>query len=59
MDASDVAKAVDAAQATFETFRKIPARDRARMLRAYNDVVLAHKEDLATIIVAENGKPRR
>jgi len=59
MDASDASDAVAAAQAAFAEFSATPGRNRARMLRAYNDILLANKADLAAIIVAENGKPCR
>lgn len=57
MDASDSSDAVAAALKAFPEFSVTPARNRARMLRAFNDVLLANKADLAAIIVAENGKP--
>lgn len=57
MDTKDVERSVTAAQTAFQTFRKISGRERARMLRAYNDIILANAEDFAKIIVAENGKP--
>jgi succinate-semialdehyde dehydrogenase/glutarate-semialdehyde dehydrogenase len=57
MDASDSSDAVAAALKAFPEFSATPARNRARMLRSYNDILLANKADFAAIIVAENGKP--
>jgi Aldehyde dehydrogenase family len=59
MDADDCRDAIAAALTAFSSFKKTTARERARMLRAYNDVIMAAKDDLATIIVAENGKPSK
>jgi acyl-CoA reductase-like NAD-dependent aldehyde dehydrogenase len=57
MDDADASDAVAAAKAAFPSFSSLPARSRARMLRAYSDILLANRADLAAIIVAENGKP--
>lgn len=59
MNSEDVTLAVDAAEQAFKTFRKVPARERARMLRKFNDLLLENKADLAALIVAENGKPQK
>ncbi len=58
MDRDDALEAIASCQKTFEgPWRKTTARERARLLRKYNDLVLENKEDLAKLIVAENGKP--
>jgi len=53
----DAEKAVAAAHGAFADFKKTTARSRARMLRQLNDLLLENQEDIARLIVAENGKP--
>jgi succinate-semialdehyde dehydrogenase/glutarate-semialdehyde dehydrogenase len=49
--------AVDAAHAAFPAWRKTPAKQRAQILKRWNDLVLAHQEDLGRLISREQGKP--
>lgn len=56
MGATDAAVAVDAAHEAFKTFKKTTGRERARMLRKWNDLNLKHIDDLALILTLENGK---
>lgn len=56
MNAVDVDKAVAAAHAAFQTYKKTSARQRARWLRKWSDLCLAHIDDLALILTLENGK---
>ncbi|MBK5926819.1 NAD-dependent succinate-semialdehyde dehydrogenase [Rhodobaculum claviforme] len=49
--------AVDAAQAAFALWSVTLPQDRAALLRRWHDLILAHREDLARIMVAEQGKP--
>jgi aspartate-semialdehyde dehydrogenase len=49
--------AVDAAQAAFAGWSMTLPQDRAVILRRWFDLMIAHKEDLARIMVAEQGKP--
>ena len=53
----DVEKAIEAASEAFPTFRKTLARQRARMLRRWYELMQENAEDLATLITWENGKP--
>ncbi|PGH14701.1 hypothetical protein AJ79_02867 [Helicocarpus griseus UAMH5409] len=53
----DTQKAIDAAVAAFPSFRKTLARERARMLRRWYQLMMDNAEDLATLITWENGKP--
>ena len=53
----DVKTAIDSASTAFKSFRHTTPRERANLLRCWNDLVLENKEDLATIITWENGKP--
>ncbi|KAK2062092.1 succinate-semialdehyde dehydrogenase [Colletotrichum caudatum] len=56
-DEEDTEASILAAHDAFKTYRKTPARTRARLLRKWYDLMTEHAEDLATIIALENGKP--
>ena len=49
--------AVDAADAAFPAWSGLLPQERTDILRRWYDLVLAHKEDLARIMVLEQGKP--
>jgi succinate-semialdehyde dehydrogenase/glutarate-semialdehyde dehydrogenase len=55
--AIDAERALDAAQAAFESWRKTPAKSRAQLIKKWNDLVVAHEEDLGRLISWEQGKP--
>ncbi|KAL4986079.1 Aldehyde/histidinol dehydrogenase [Aspergillus falconensis] len=55
--ASDTEKAIQAASEAFPKFRTTLARERARMLRRWYQLMIDNAEDLATLITWENGKP--
>ncbi|KAL4910934.1 hypothetical protein BDW74DRAFT_142105 [Aspergillus multicolor] len=55
--ASDTEKAIQAASEAFPKFRTTLARERARMLRRWYQLMVDNAEDLATLITWENGKP--
>ncbi|KAL6237391.1 hypothetical protein BDW75DRAFT_204040 [Aspergillus navahoensis] len=55
--ASDTEKAIQAAIEAFPKFRTTLARERARMLRRWYQLMVDNAEDLATLITWENGKP--
>ncbi|KAL2864205.1 NAD-dependent succinate-semialdehyde dehydrogenase [Aspergillus lucknowensis] len=55
--ASDTEKAIRAAAEAFPKFRSTLARERARMLRRWYQLMVDNAEDLATLITWENGKP--
>ncbi|KAE8362549.1 succinate semialdehyde dehydrogenase [Aspergillus caelatus] len=55
--ANDTTRAIAAASAAFQTFRHTLVRDRARLLRQWHDLIIANRDDLATLITWENGKP--
>ncbi|CAN7734839.1 NAD-dependent succinate-semialdehyde dehydrogenase [Variovorax sp. LjRoot84] len=55
--AADARAAVDAAHAAFPAWRAVPAKERARILKRWNDLVMAHQEDLGRLISREQGKP--
>jgi aspartate-semialdehyde dehydrogenase len=54
---AQAAAATDAAQAAFAGWSGLLPQDRSAVLRRWFDLILAHKEDLAQIMVAEQGKP--
>ncbi|KAF1839230.1 aldehyde dehydrogenase [Decorospora gaudefroyi] len=57
-DASDVDEAVNSSHACFESYKKISPRKRAQMLYKWDALIKENKEDIATILVYETGKPR-
>ena len=54
--AADVDAAVAAARAAFPAWADTPAPDRAELLFRYKSVLEAHAEELAQLVVRENGK---
>ncbi|MGA3980495.1 NAD-dependent succinate-semialdehyde dehydrogenase [Ralstonia nicotianae] len=57
MGAAETRRAIEAAQAAQRAWRKVTARERARILRKLADLMLEHQQDLARILTAEQGKP--
>lgn len=57
MAGDEAARTIDAAQAAWPSWRSRSAKDRSTILRKWYDLVLAHAEDLARIMTAEQGKP--
>src|SRR3954466_13438066 len=55
--AVDARAALDAAHAAFADWRKVPARQRAAVLKRWNDLILAHQEDLGRLISRQQGQP--
>ena len=55
--AADVEHAIEAAHAAFPLWRDQTAKVRAQSLRRWFDLILAHRDDLAAIMVSEQGKP--
>ncbi|HTY94975.1 MAG TPA: NAD-dependent succinate-semialdehyde dehydrogenase [Steroidobacteraceae bacterium] len=49
--------AVAAAQRAFESWRRVPAGERGRILQRWFELIMANQEDLARIMTAEQGKP--
>jgi aspartate-semialdehyde dehydrogenase len=56
-DTSGARAAVDAAQAAFPDWSATLPQDRAAILHRWHALILAAKEDLSRIMVAEQGKP--
>ncbi|WP_343079553.1 NAD-dependent succinate-semialdehyde dehydrogenase [Ostreiculturibacter nitratireducens] len=57
LSAADSAAAVDAAQAAFPGWSGLLPQGRSAILRRWFEMILAHKDDLARIMVLEQGKP--
>ncbi|MFM9697023.1 aldehyde dehydrogenase family protein [Streptomyces europaeiscabiei] len=57
LDRARTASAIDAAHRALPAWRARPAKERSRLLRRWFDLVTAHAEDLARLIVLEEGKP--
>ncbi len=55
--AADARAAVEAAHAAFPAWRALPAKQRAQILKRWNDLMLAHQEDLGRLVSREQGKP--
>lgn len=55
-DAADTEIAINAAHSAFQTFRRVPAQERSRLLRRWYELIVENAEDLAKIITLENGK---
>lgn len=55
--AAETRRAIAAAAAAQREWSRRSALDRGRLLRAWRDLMLAHQEDLARILTAEQGKP--
>jgi NAD-dependent aldehyde dehydrogenases len=57
MGATETRQAIEAAQAALAGWRAAPAKERSAILRRWNDLILEHKDDLAALMTAEQGKP--
>lgn len=57
LSGAESVSAVDAAQAAFAAWSLLLPQDRAAILHRWHDLIVAAKEDLARIMVAEQGKP--
>jgi succinate-semialdehyde dehydrogenase/glutarate-semialdehyde dehydrogenase len=57
MGAAETRRAIAAANAAWPAWRKKSARERAIILRKWNDLILENTEDLAQLMTAEQGKP--
>ena len=57
LDAAQVRAAIEAAQVAQPTWRQRPAKQRAILLRRWFDLITENADDLARLIVLEEGKP--
>jgi succinate-semialdehyde dehydrogenase / glutarate-semialdehyde dehydrogenase len=55
--AAETRRAIEAAQQAQVSWRQKTAKERANLLRAWFNLMMAHQEDLAHILTAEQGKP--
>ncbi|MBB6563901.1 succinate-semialdehyde dehydrogenase/glutarate-semialdehyde dehydrogenase [Acidovorax soli] len=55
--AAEARAALDAAHAAFPAWKKVSAKQRAQTIKRWNDLVLAHQDDLGKLISREQGKP--
>ncbi len=53
----DVDRAVASASSAFKSWSNLPAVERSKLLLRWADLIDTHKEDLALIVNAEQGKP--
>jgi succinate-semialdehyde dehydrogenase/glutarate-semialdehyde dehydrogenase len=57
LGAAESQRAIAAAQAAQRKWQAVSAKERAKILRAWNDLILANIEDLALLMTSEQGKP--
>ncbi|WP_317201338.1 NADP-dependent succinate-semialdehyde dehydrogenase [Janthinobacterium sp.] len=57
MGAAETRRAIAAANAAWPAWRRKSAKERAAVLRKWNDLMLENADDLALIMTAEQGKP--
>ncbi|WP_118184798.1 NAD-dependent succinate-semialdehyde dehydrogenase [Paraburkholderia phosphatilytica] len=57
MGAAETRRAIEAANAAWPAWRAKTGKERAAILRAWHDLMLANLDDLALILTTEQGKP--
>jgi succinate-semialdehyde dehydrogenase / glutarate-semialdehyde dehydrogenase len=57
LGAAETRRAIAAADAAWPAWRALTAEARCALMRRWHDLILAHTEDLARIMTAEQGKP--
>jgi len=57
MGAAETRRAIEAASTAWSAWRKKTAKERAAILRKWNDLILENADDLALLMTAEQGKP--
>jgi succinate-semialdehyde dehydrogenase/glutarate-semialdehyde dehydrogenase len=57
LDRSEITQAIDAAHKSQKAWAALAAKERAKVLRKWFDLLMANQEDLAIIMTAEQGKP--
>jgi succinate-semialdehyde dehydrogenase/glutarate-semialdehyde dehydrogenase len=57
MGRAETERAIIAAEAAQKSWKKLTAAARAAILRRWFDLIILHKEDLAQLLTAEQGKP--
>ena len=54
---AETVRAISAAEAALPAWRAVPAKEKAKLLRRWFDLVMAHQASLAELLTAEQGKP--
>lgn len=57
MGSAETRRAIEAANAAWPAWRRKTAGDRSAILRKWFELIMAHQEDLAMLMTAEQGKP--
>ena len=57
LGAAETARAIDAAQEAFKSWRQLPAKQRSACLKTLAQLMLDNAEDLAKLMTIEQGKP--
>src|SRR5438067_11893973 len=57
MGAAETRRAIERAEAALPKWRSLLAKDRARILRRWADLMLEHEDELARLLTTEQGKP--
>ncbi len=57
MGETETARAIDAAETAFQSWRSTTAKERAVKLRKLTDLMMDNQEDLASLMTIEQGKP--
>jgi succinate-semialdehyde dehydrogenase / glutarate-semialdehyde dehydrogenase len=57
MGAAETRRAIARAEAALPAWRALLAKDRARILRRWSDLMLEHEDELAHLLTTEQGKP--
>lgn len=57
LNATHAQSAINAAQQAWSGWRNLTAKERSIILRNWFNLLMAHQEDLARLMTAENGKP--
>ena len=57
MGAAETRRAIDAARGAYPGWRARTAKERAAILRRWNDLLLENQDDLAVLMTSEQGKP--
>ncbi|SDV51549.1 NAD-dependent succinate-semialdehyde dehydrogenase [Chitinasiproducens palmae] len=57
MGTAETRRAIEAAQRAWPAWRAKTAKERAALMRRWFDLMIAHADDLARILTAEQGKP--
>jgi succinate-semialdehyde dehydrogenase/glutarate-semialdehyde dehydrogenase len=57
LGANETRQAIEAAASALPAWARRTAKERSVILRRWHDLMIAHQEDLATLMTAEQGKP--